>query len=133
MTEELAKPERERSSVGRFAADQLKRAGCRDHRSSIRPLGSGQRRDPAGRPHRLRRVGPGSPTVSIAALWLLRHGRWEDPREHVAEGRPRRRYYRLTEDGADRARAALARADRARRQPRYGLGIARPGIWGMSR
>jgi hypothetical protein len=29
VTEELAKPERERSSVGYFAADQLKRAGWR--------------------------------------------------------------------------------------------------------
>jgi PadR family transcriptional regulator PadR len=35
--------------------------------------------------------------------------RWEDtdPQE---EGRPRRRYYRLTEDGAERARIALAQA-----------------------
>jgi len=34
---------------------------------------------------------------------------WEniDPRE---EGRPRRRYYRLSPDGAERARVALARA-----------------------
>ena len=38
--------------------------------------------------------------------WL--ESRWEDavPQE---EGRPRRRYYRLTEDGAERARIALAR------------------------
>jgi PadR family transcriptional regulator PadR len=37
--------------------------------------------------------------------WL--ESRWEDavPQE---EGRPRRRYYRLTEDGAERARIALA-------------------------
>ncbi|GLY80512.1 hypothetical protein Airi01_087790 [Actinoallomurus iriomotensis] len=35
--------------------------------------------------------------------------RWEeaDPRE---QGRPRRRYYRLTPDGAERARIALAQA-----------------------
>jgi len=35
--------------------------------------------------------------------------RWEDvnPQE---EGRPRRRYYKLTEDGAERARIALAHA-----------------------
>ena len=35
--------------------------------------------------------------------------RWEeaDPQE---EGRPRRRYYRLNEDGAERARVALAQA-----------------------
>jgi PadR family transcriptional regulator, regulatory protein PadR len=41
------------------------------------------------------------------AGWL--ESRWEDvdPQE---EGRPRRRYYRLTEDGAERARIALAQA-----------------------
>ena len=39
--------------------------------------------------------------------WL--ESRWEeaDPRH---EGRPRRRYYRLTPDGAERARLALAQA-----------------------
>ena len=39
--------------------------------------------------------------------WLT--SRWEDaiPAE---EGRPRRRYYKLTEDGAERARIALAQA-----------------------
>ena len=39
--------------------------------------------------------------------WL--QSRWEDasPRE---KGRPRRRYYRLTEDGAERARISLAQA-----------------------
>jgi len=39
--------------------------------------------------------------------WL--ESRWEDviPEE---EGRPRRRYYKLTEDGAERARIALAQA-----------------------
>jgi PadR family transcriptional regulator, regulatory protein PadR len=39
--------------------------------------------------------------------WLV--SRWEDiqPEE---EGRPRRRYYRLTEDGAELARIALAQA-----------------------
>jgi PadR family transcriptional regulator len=57
---------------------------------------------------------------------------WEDPGEHIAEGRPRRRYYRLTDAGAEKARDALARVDRARRQPRLGLGVTRPGISGMS-
>jgi PadR family transcriptional regulator PadR len=39
--------------------------------------------------------------------WL--ESRWEDavPQE---KGRPRRRYYKLTEDGAERARIALAQA-----------------------
>jgi PadR family transcriptional regulator, regulatory protein PadR len=35
--------------------------------------------------------------------------RWEDVVPHD-EGRPRRRYYRLTEDGAERARIAIAKA-----------------------
>jgi DNA-binding PadR family transcriptional regulator len=58
--------------------------------------------------------------------------RWEEPGEHIAEGRPRRRYYRLTDDGAALARAALARVDRARRQPRFGL-VTGPGVSGASR
>ena len=39
--------------------------------------------------------------------WLT--SRWEDIKPQD-EGRPRRRYYRLTEDGAERARLALAQA-----------------------
>jgi DNA-binding PadR family transcriptional regulator len=39
--------------------------------------------------------------------WLT--SRWEDINPQT-EGRPRRRYYRLTEDGAERARIALAQA-----------------------
>jgi PadR family transcriptional regulator, regulatory protein PadR len=35
--------------------------------------------------------------------------RWEDIKPE-AEGRPRRRYYQLTKDGAERARLALAQA-----------------------
>jgi PadR family transcriptional regulator, regulatory protein PadR len=37
--------------------------------------------------------------------WL--ESRWEDTDPH-RQGRPRRRYYRLTADGAERARVALA-------------------------
>ena len=37
--------------------------------------------------------------------WL--ESRWEDPAEHETAGRPRRRYYRFTPDGAERARLAL--------------------------
>lgn len=40
--------------------------------------------------------------------WLESH--WEDHVSAHQEGRPRRRYYRLTTDGAERARIALARA-----------------------
>jgi DNA-binding PadR family transcriptional regulator len=39
--------------------------------------------------------------------WL--ESRWEDANP-AEEGRPRRRYYKLTEDGAERARIALAQA-----------------------
>jgi PadR family transcriptional regulator, regulatory protein PadR len=39
--------------------------------------------------------------------WLT--SRWENIKPED-EGRPRRRYYRLTEDGAERARLALAQA-----------------------
>jgi DNA-binding PadR family transcriptional regulator len=42
-----------------------------------------------------------------AAGWL--ESSWEQVDPH-REGRPRRRYYRLTPDGAERARDALARA-----------------------
>jgi DNA-binding PadR family transcriptional regulator len=35
---------------------------------------------------------------------------WEDEAGAHLEGRPARRYYRLTEDGAERARTALAQA-----------------------
>jgi PadR family transcriptional regulator PadR len=57
---------------------------------------------------------------------------WEDPGEHVARGRPRRRYYRLTEEGAEQARGALARVYRSRKQPGFGLGVAGPDLSGMS-
>jgi len=57
---------------------------------------------------------------------------WEDPSEHVAEGRPRRRYYRLTEEGAEQARDALARIYRSRKQPRLSPGVAWPDVTGMS-
>lgn len=40
--------------------------------------------------------------------WL--ESRWEDTTTAQQEGRPRRRYYHLTTDGAERAHAALARA-----------------------
>ncbi|MGH3218425.1 MAG: PadR family transcriptional regulator [Streptosporangiaceae bacterium] len=40
--------------------------------------------------------------------WL--ESRWEDTASAHTEGRPRRRYYQLTRDGAELARAALARA-----------------------
>jgi PadR family transcriptional regulator PadR len=52
--------------------------------------------------------------------------RWEevDPR---SEGRPARRYYRLTSEGAELARDALARAHRPRRAIPRGSPIPAPG------
>jgi PadR family transcriptional regulator, regulatory protein PadR len=41
--------------------------------------------------------------------------RWEDADLHSAEGRPRRRYYQLTPDGAEQARDALAASYRAKK------------------
>lgn len=56
-----------------------------------------------------------------AAGWL--HSRWEEVDQH-AEGRPRRRYYRLAGgpagDGVTRARLALAEADARQRARRSG-------------
>ena len=46
--------------------------------------------------------------------WLV--SRWEDI-DPSAEGRPPRRYYRLTADGAEAARTALARAYKPTRMP----------------
>ena len=53
--------------------------------------------------------------------WL--ESRWEEPETHVADGRPRRRYYRLTEDGAARAQSAL---DSAVPSPRRASARLRP-------
>ncbi|MFA1543801.1 helix-turn-helix transcriptional regulator [Actinomadura monticuli] len=39
---------------------------------------------------------------------------WEPAEHHLREGRRRRRYYRLTDDGAQRAREAIAAAERTR-------------------
>jgi PadR family transcriptional regulator, regulatory protein PadR len=51
---------------------------------------------------------------------------WEDPAVHEAAGRPRRRFYRITEKGAGQARLALARAYRARRLPLPGWAAGHP-------
>jgi PadR family transcriptional regulator len=60
--------------------------------------------------------------------WL--ESEWEAPDEHIAAGRPRRRYYRLTEDGAERGRGALAKAYERRRGRRTGraAGWDMPGL-----
>ncbi|MFJ4618228.1 PadR family transcriptional regulator [Streptomyces sp. NPDC088812] len=55
--------------------------------------------------------------------WLV--SRWEDVDPHE-RGRPRRRYYRLSPDGAVAARLALARSTVGRNA----LGVLRPGMAG---
>lgn len=55
---------------------------------------------------------------------------WEDPAAHEAAGRPRRRFYWLTPDGADQARAALARAHQPRTQPSLDWNLAQPNAGG---
>ena len=63
------------------------------------------------------------------AGWL--DSAWEDPSVHEEAGRPRRRFYRITRDGAEQAREALARAYRSRKQPLPGW-AARPAEGGAS-
>lgn len=58
------------------------------------------------------------------------HSTWEDPVAHEAARRPRRRFYRLTSDGAEHARGALARAYRPRTQPSLGWNLAQPDAGG---
>lgn len=55
--------------------------------------------------------------------WL--ESRWEEA-DPAKEGRPRRRYYRLTRDGAELARNALARVH----TPRALVNRLRPGFAG---
>jgi PadR family transcriptional regulator, regulatory protein PadR len=57
---------------------------------------------------------------------------WEDPDLHATEGRPRRRYYRLSRDGAETARLVLARSYRSRAGAIPGWGKAIPGSPGAS-
>ena len=51
---------------------------------------------------------------------------WEDPADHENQGRPRRRYYRLTDQGAERARTALSRVH----TPQALVRKLRPGLAG---
>ncbi len=55
--------------------------------------------------------------------WL--ESRWEDI-DPIKEGRPRRRYYRLSSEGAECARTALARVH----TPRALVSRLRPGLAG---
>jgi PadR family transcriptional regulator, regulatory protein PadR len=55
---------------------------------------------------------------------------WEDPAAHEQAGRPRRRFYRFTPDGADQARVALARAHQPRTRPSVGWRFAQSDAGG---
>jgi PadR family transcriptional regulator, regulatory protein PadR len=55
--------------------------------------------------------------------WVRSHWEDVDPRQ---AGRPRRRYYSLTSDGAAQARRALARTN----TPGTKLGVIRPDLYG---
>jgi PadR family transcriptional regulator, regulatory protein PadR len=57
---------------------------------------------------------------------------WEDPDLGVREGRPRRRYYQLTRDGAEQARFALAEIAQLRARRRATLSPVQPGTMGAS-
>lgn len=56
---------------------------------------------------------------------------WEDPTVHEAAGRPRRRFYHLTSDGAEQARDALARVSLPRRSTAGGWVLPAPGTIGV--
>ena len=57
---------------------------------------------------------------------------WEDPDLSTSDGRPRRRYYQLTQDGAEQARLALAEISLRREKRRSSLSSAQPGPLGAS-
>lgn len=57
---------------------------------------------------------------------------WEDPDAHIAQGRPRRRYYRLTREGAEAAAEALQNIQRSRKSAARAWRIAAPGTSGAS-
>ncbi|MCZ4126173.1 PadR family transcriptional regulator [Streptomyces sp. H39-S7] len=55
---------------------------------------------------------------------------WEDPAVHEAARRPRRRFYRITHEGAEQAREALARTYRSGKRPVAGWVAAQPTTGG---
>ncbi|HEX2818632.1 MAG TPA: helix-turn-helix transcriptional regulator [Streptosporangiaceae bacterium] len=62
--------------------------------------------------------------------WL--ESSWEDPAVSISDGRPRRRYYQLTKDGAEQARLALAEISSRREKRRLSLSTVQPGPLGAS-
>lgn len=60
--------------------------------------------------------------------WL--ESRWENVAEQAAPGRPPRRYYRFSRDGAETARVALALSHRPKARLLRGEGVAPPRAQG---
>lgn len=90
--------------------------------------------DPARRIHGFELcavTGQPSGTVYPILIRLERLGwlesAWEEPEVHASAGRPRRRYYKLTEDGAAKARLALQAAEASRLKAAARLRTA--GAW----
>ena len=80
-------------------------------------------------------TGPPSGTIYPILARLERIGwvesDWEDPDAHIAQGRPRRRYYRLTRDGAESAAEALQAVRRVRKNAARAWRIPAPGTSGV--
>ena len=57
---------------------------------------------------------------------------WEENDTHPGQGRPKRRYYRLTSDGAEQARHSLAQAYRPGRERRGWVTGGHPELGGAS-
>jgi PadR family transcriptional regulator PadR len=55
---------------------------------------------------------------------------WEDPDAHIAAGRPRRRYYKLTREGAECAADALQAIERSRKSAARAWRVPMPGTSG---
>jgi PadR family transcriptional regulator, regulatory protein PadR len=60
--------------------------------------------------------------------WVESH--WEDPELSISDGRPRRRYYQLTKDGAEQARVALAEISARGERRRSSLAGSQPAPLG---
>jgi len=62
--------------------------------------------------------------------WL--ESRWENSAEQAVAGRPPRRYYQFSQDGAEAARVALALSHRPKSRLLRGAGAASPRAQGAS-
>ena len=70
------------------------------------------------------------PILARLERWGWLESRWEQRAEQAASGRPPRRYYRFSRDGAETARVALALSYRSKARPLRGQGVAAPRTHG---